>query len=252
MDTPSPLSPRSRRILEQYFAQPCVPGDGKALGFYQIEGYLFSVASAPALVPPSQWLAPLFGDQGPEFDSEAQAEEVVGALLALYNSLIGQVLAEEVSLPEACRLGDDVLAGFAPDHPRCQWCQGFELGHHLCAQAWEERLPEELREDVGEEIDLGLLIGAFFASRERAEALYQAGGEEHAAGFAGLAAGMDRLAPRTLARYAALGRALHQAGCEAREEEARPARSEKIGRNERCVCGSGKKYKKCCGAPAAQ
>ena len=23
----------------------------------------------------------------------------------------------------------------------------------------------------------------------------------------------------------------------------------KIGRNERCICGSGKKFKKCCGAP---
>ncbi|MBB5172424.1 SEC-C metal-binding domain-containing protein [Texcoconibacillus texcoconensis] len=27
-----------------------------------------------------------------------------------------------------------------------------------------------------------------------------------------------------------------------------PVRSEKIGRNEPCLCGSGKKYKKCCGA----
>jgi SWIM/SEC-C metal-binding protein len=27
-----------------------------------------------------------------------------------------------------------------------------------------------------------------------------------------------------------------------------PAKSEKIGRNDPCPCGSGKKYKKCCGA----
>jgi uncharacterized protein YecA (UPF0149 family) len=27
----------------------------------------------------------------------------------------------------------------------------------------------------------------------------------------------------------------------------RPARSEKVGRNAPCPCGSGKKYKKCCG-----
>ncbi|MBI5083521.1 MAG: SEC-C domain-containing protein [Acidobacteria bacterium] len=27
-----------------------------------------------------------------------------------------------------------------------------------------------------------------------------------------------------------------------------PVRSEKVGRNEPCPCGSGKKYKKCCGA----
>ena len=28
----------------------------------------------------------------------------------------------------------------------------------------------------------------------------------------------------------------------------KPAQSEKIGRNDPCKCGSGKKYKKCCGA----
>jgi preprotein translocase subunit SecA len=30
---------------------------------------------------------------------------------------------------------------------------------------------------------------------------------------------------------------------------AQPVRSEKVGRNDPCPCGSGKKYKKCCGAP---
>jgi uncharacterized protein YecA (UPF0149 family) len=32
------------------------------------------------------------------------------------------------------------------------------------------------------------------------------------------------------------------------EEEAQPVASSKIGRNDPCPCGSGKKYKKCCGA----
>lgn len=31
-----------------------------------------------------------------------------------------------------------------------------------------------------------------------------------------------------------------------------PARSAKIGRNEPCPCGSGRKYKKCCGAASSQ
>lgn len=30
-----------------------------------------------------------------------------------------------------------------------------------------------------------------------------------------------------------------------------PAQSEKIGRNDSCPCGSGKKYKKCCGTSGA-
>ncbi|HMU88616.1 MAG TPA: SEC-C metal-binding domain-containing protein [Agitococcus sp.] len=32
------------------------------------------------------------------------------------------------------------------------------------------------------------------------------------------------------------------------EPSSEPVRVEKIGRNDPCLCGSGKKYKKCCGA----
>ena len=35
------------------------------------------------------------------------------------------------------------------------------------------------------------------------------------------------------------------------EAPRQPVRSEKIGRNQPCPCGSGKKYKKCCGRPGA-
>jgi hypothetical protein len=39
-------------------------------------------------------------------------------------------------------------------------------------------------------------------------------------------------------------------GCFAKERRAElPRRSAKVGRNELCPCGSGRKYKKCCGAP---
>ena len=48
---------------------------------------------------------------------------------------------------------------------------------------------------------------------------------------------------------ARIGRSLHEALAEEYEEEAsEPVRADKIGRNDPCPCGSGKKYKKCCGA----
>ena len=31
------------------------------------------------------------------------------------------------------------------------------------------------------------------------------------------------------------------------ESKARPLKSDKVGRNDPCPCGSGKKYKECCG-----
>ena len=36
-------------------------------------------------------------------------------------------------------------------------------------------------------------------------------------------------------------------GAAGEDETTKPAESEKIGRNAPCPCGSGKKYKKCCG-----
>ena len=33
-------------------------------------------------------------------------------------------------------------------------------------------------------------------------------------------------------------------------EKPQPARAQKVGRNDPCPCGSGKKYKKCCGRGA--
>jgi len=34
------------------------------------------------------------------------------------------------------------------------------------------------------------------------------------------------------------------------ERQTAQAMSKKVGRNEPCPCGSGKKFKKCCGAPS--
>jgi preprotein translocase subunit SecA len=40
------------------------------------------------------------------------------------------------------------------------------------------------------------------------------------------------------------------AGGKPAPKKASPAKSQKVGRNDLCPCGSGKKYKKCCGAVA--
>jgi preprotein translocase subunit SecA len=49
-------------------------------------------------------------------------------------------------------------------------------------------------------------------------------------------------------------RLVYSRGEEAREEKPKqqPIRRQKIGRNDPCPCGSGKKYKKCCGRPGAK
>ncbi len=58
---------------------------------------------------------------------------------------------------------------------------------------------------------------------------------------------MREMFPDALASYANLGRSIFEAVLEHGTAGREPVESTKIGRNEPCPCGSGKKYKKCCG-----
>jgi len=60
-----------------------------------------------------------------------------------------------------------------------------------------------------------------------------------------MAADMQSLIPDAMNAFATLGRSIQQVLSERQKPETRSAT--KIGRNEPCHCGSGKKFKKCCG-----
>ncbi|MBM3817636.1 MAG: hypothetical protein FJW14_01270 [Acidimicrobiia bacterium] len=54
--------------------------------------------------------------------------------------------------------------------------------------------------------------------------------------------------PEAMAGYAHLGRSIQRSVLEEGAQASQRASSTKVGRNEPCPCGSGRKYEKCCGA----
>ena len=56
-----------------------------------------------------------------------------------------------------------------------------------------------------------------------------------------------RHSPGAVAFYAAMGRSIAESVTEHDSEEATPPHHGQVGRNDPCPCGSGKKYKRCCG-----
>lgn len=89
---------------------------------------------------------------------------------------------------------------------------------------------------------------AFFASPSMAE--------KRAAEFSGADASVERLAemlrrvfPDAAMEYAGMGRAIDETvlGAEDGPQDSGPA-SAPVGRTDPCSCGSGRKFKKCCGA----
>lgn len=114
------------------------------------------------------------------------------------------------------------------------------MGYDYLAEVWNEYTPDELDEDLG----ALLLTLSFFASLKLAEAYHQ---ETKGKGsLEQLAQSVMEIFPDAMREYAHLGRSIYQARLEAGDLEQEPSRRVKIGRNDLCPCGSGKKFKKCC------
>ena len=105
---------------------------------------------------------------------------------------------------------------------------------------WDESTPDELDEELG----TILLVLSFFASRRMAEAyLEEAGGGRPLEDLAEI---VRRTFKDAMVEYVRLGQSIYQVRLE--YERASAEAGAKVGRNEPCPCGSGRKYMRCCGA----
>ncbi len=232
--TDSPPVPALKAFLED----PARPAG--TMSYHELQGFLFAVASAPDLVPPSEWMPVVFDEHEPVYADMDEAQAVLGGLMELYNAVNASVLARGTVLPADCRFRDDTLSNLAEDAPISRWSRGFVRGHTWLEESWEGVVPEDLDEEFG----ATLLTLSFFASRQLADALVAETGSPD----------LDRLAettrevfPDAAVSYAHLGRLIHQVRMTAEGSGDIPRRANAVGRNDPCPCGSGRKYKKCCG-----
>jgi uncharacterized protein len=179
-------------------------------------GLFTAVAIAPSLVQPSAWTASVFGDSKPESFEEMQ--HVLGLLMRFYNHVLGAIASDRPIAP--------------PEHDAAacaRFCKGFVAGFELDT-TWHSNGEKAVQ----------VAPFAFLAGRRDlvpAEIAAAMSASPKAAAMA-----RHKLPALVLAARDAL-RGQSAAGPlpERREDP-------KVGRNDPCPCGSGKKYKKCCGA----
>ena len=224
--------------LRAFLEHPSRPAG--TLTYHELQGFLFTVVSAPEMVPPSDWLPVIFGEEEAGFASPDEAQEILGQLMALYNTTNAAVLDPPTLLPGDCRLRDEVLANFADDAPLAQWSRGFLRGHQ-----WLEELWEDLPAEMAEELDATLMALGFFSSRQMAED-FHAEDTSGTQSFEAMADAIHRVLPTAVAQYAHMGRSIATVLAEPDWEESEQTPHATIARNEPCPCGSGKKYKNCC------
>lgn len=229
-DHQQPLSEEEIQTLARFLDERVLERDG--MSFEMLDGYLTAVLSGPEMVMPSEWLPPIWTGEDPGeapvevFEDQAEAERMLGLVMRHYNTIAG-VLAQggaefEPWIGEV-ELEDGEVAAFAQE-----WALGYLRGIGLREEAWDELLSDDDWSGDLEALDLLARgpddeeTGSDVASQEQRDALI-----DDMIGFALDAHDFwleQRLTPSTIRR-------------------AEP----KQGRNDDCRCGSGKKYKQCCG-----
>jgi uncharacterized protein len=216
--------------LDSYLLSDRAPSESMMLS--DLDGFLTGIAVGPELILPSEWLPLIWGGEAPEFADEAEARTILGIIMARYNEILRQT-ADDTLEPVfwANRDGTPIAA---------DWAEGFLQAMMLRMDAW----------------------GRLFKSKRDAQLLFPIlalCSDESGYSLLGLApededVAMEEAAefiPTCVAAIAAYWRAqgLKQISMPLTGSAAyQPDRhSPKTGRNEPCPCGSGKKFKKCCG-----
>jgi uncharacterized protein len=202
---------------------------GKAMSVEQLDGFFAALVAGPETVMPSEYYGEVFGGEmsdACEFRSIDQANEILGLMMRHWNTIAGTLFKDEVYVP--LLLDADGMA-----HGN-DWARGFMRGMGMRHDRWAEL--------VNDEEHGGCLIPMMMLRHEHDEDLKMRPKpitrEKREEVIAYMAAGL-------LQAYRYF-REHRQAGASARTS--RPRRTTpKVGRNEICPCGSGKKYKRCCG-----
>ncbi len=203
---------------------------GEAVRLDELQGMLCAVVSSPEPVMPGVWIPAALGD-APECGSEARMREVIDLLMRLYDEVADGLLRGEEPLLILYPIDDD-----SDEMDYSAWADGYLFGTRLGRMDWWEAAAD-YADDLSELLDDFFLLNGSLKEDaiKHGESWMSADAENHALRLAA-----EDLPERVLAIYDFWAVLRSSVGTLRRELP-------KVGRNESCPCGSGRKYKRCCG-----
>jgi uncharacterized protein len=248
MKLDQPLSENELDELDRFLDSDATPVDW--MGLSMLEGFLTALAIGPTVVLPSEWVPQVWGEHDDDLmllESEKDAERVAGLLVRFYNGIVATF--REAPEKFAPLLSEWDNRG-KPARSAEDWCIGFMRGVSLRLKDWEPLVADD---QTGGLFEL-ILQCALGKDKRNPLGRQQAGSARKLQGFLGYIAQRIHAfwQPRREKRKpGTTTETFHLAGppAVAREPEVgrNHPREPKVGRNAPCPCGSGKKFKKCCG-----
>ncbi len=215
----SDAPPMSFEELDAFLQSDDAPEDCMMVS--DLDGFLTAVAIGPELIRPSEWLPVVWGEKDPEFSSGEQLQRVLGAILGRYNEILDILAHDPESFEPVFWVNETAGVMIAAD-----WAEGFMDGMRLRPGGWQALLKSDDAKYLapivafGPEAESGPL-----ASPDAVEQI------------ARLRESAADLIPVSVARihgFFKKTRGFFEG-------------ASTLGRNWPCFCGSGKKFKICCG-----
>lgn len=230
MQLDQPLTEKEFNELDKFLLSDRTAED--AMTMDTLHGYLTAIAIGPETIMPAEWLPRIWGEDAgdaPKWKNAREEERIVNLIMRFMNEvLVTFEAAPREFEPLFCEAGHDGEALLDAE----AWCWGFWEGMELRPGSWDPIWESELAPLMRPIYLLG------------ADEIEQAELEEV----------NDPVKAHKLAlQIEANLPAIHRFWVPRRKAAVQTVKREepKVGRNDDCPCGSGKKYKKCCGAQPA-
>jgi uncharacterized protein len=221
--------------LQDFLSSDALP-EG-AMSMLALDGLFSALAVHPVTIMPSRWL-PLVWDmeapgRQPDFASKAEMEKGMGLIYAYFNAVVRQLTNDPDNYLPLCE-----NLQFEPGEERMQaaadWSAGFLLGTMIDEDVWTRTYGDEEGRRVM--TPFALLSGVFDEESEVDENEMLVMKEEMIDELGGCVLDLQEYWQPWREAY------LAEQGLNPTVRGGRTP-----GRNDPCPCGSGKKYKKCCG-----
>lgn len=209
----------------------------EALSLEGVDGLFCALVASPAMVMPHEYLPVILGGTLAEsgfMDDLAGVQELMGLLMRYWNAIAHDFEHETVHLAYIEEPGVDGITGRA-------WARGYMRGTKLAPAGWSRILQDDDEQLVR---FIPIVAGAVDPAWPK-EPLTA---EKTNAMLTDIFAGAARAY-----RYFKEDRMVYaQAAADRAPQQPYERADPKVGRNDPCPCGSGKKYKRCCGATGAE
>lgn len=212
-----------------------------------MDGFFAALILNPRLIMPGEFLNWIWdmddGEEEPSFASIGQIDHIMGLVMRYYDSVLDAIGNDDFEPLFYVLEQKDGSEFFDAEG----WAEGFMLGVNLFSETWGE-IFEKHMEWLVPVMLLGTDDGWEMLARESDVKRITRDAYEAFADVVKLL--YDHFSAQRTAQMqeSMVQPGRHPSGMRI-EAVKMPAASLKVGRNEKCQCGSGLKFKKCCGVP---